>query len=238
LENPADALYNKVEGEQKKEVGAYLSTLKSRFHFTDAQISELQKALAADEEFGGDYLTKPDADWQASIDKMLEAMVSPAQKEALAAYLDERHANRVEVNTTREMANLQQHLTLSPEQKDKVYDLLSNFADGRDRSPDGDAMALSKTLRDGMSKVLTPDQMKVYEKTPAARVAVKKGDVNIDSDSVFSNAADPDPDTGPDEDLSDDTGRRGGSAEGSRHRHRHRHRHVAKCLRPLRRVLV
>jgi hypothetical protein len=77
----------------------------------------------------------------------------------------------VEIATNREMAQLQQQLTLTPEQKDQAFQALGDIARMEAENPrkgfDPTAIEAAKQARmDALRPILTPEQMKAYESNP------------------------------------------------------------------------
>jgi|GEM_PF-5616168 len=65
----------------------------------------------------------------AELTEKISAVLTPEQQQAYATFRQEQRTNDVEVKANRELARLQTSLTLSPEQKDKAFTVLSGLAD-------------------------------------------------------------------------------------------------------------
>jgi gas vesicle protein len=65
----------------------------------------------------------------AELTADITALLTPEQQQAYAEFRQEQRANEVEVKTNKELARLQSSLTLTPEQKDKAFTVLSTLAD-------------------------------------------------------------------------------------------------------------
>jgi len=112
-----------------------------------------------------------------SFDDKLAALLSPEQKDSFAAFQQEQRENKVEIATNREMGQLQQQLTLTPEQKDQAFQALGDIARREAENPqrgfDPEAMEAARQSRlDALRPILTPEQMKAYESNPAMSFAI------------------------------------------------------------------
>ena len=104
-------------------------------------------------------------------------MLSPEQQDEFAAFQQDQRENRVEIATNREMAQLQQQLTLTPEQKDQAFQALGDIArkeaENSQKGFDPAAMDAAKQARiDALRPILTPEQMKAYESNPTMGVGI------------------------------------------------------------------
>ena len=64
----------------------------------------------------------------AELTGKISELLTPEQQQAYTAFRQEQRTNEVEVKANKELARLQSSLTLSQEQKDKAFSLLSDFA--------------------------------------------------------------------------------------------------------------
>lgn len=137
-------------------VAERLSALKSRLGLTDAQAENLKKVLmenmkdpsdmllAGMQQEGKDQSPKNELDLLLSMmkggnDKELDAQVvallTPEQQQAYAAFQAEQKANKVEIKANKELARLQNSMSLSPEQKDKAFGVFSQLATAEIENP-------------------------------------------------------------------------------------------------------
>ena len=65
----------------------------------------------------------------AELTEKVAALLTPEQQEAYTAFRQEQRTNDIEIKTGKELARLQASLTLSPEQKDKAFAVLSAMAE-------------------------------------------------------------------------------------------------------------
>jgi hypothetical protein len=65
----------------------------------------------------------------AELTEKITALLTPEQQLAYTAFRQEQRANEVEVKAGKELTRLQSSLTLTPEQKDKAFTVLSTLAD-------------------------------------------------------------------------------------------------------------
>jgi hypothetical protein len=145
-----------VNDRKSMKVAERLSTLKTRLGLTDAQAADLKKVLmenmkdpsdmllAGMEQEGKDQNPKNELDLLLSMmkggnDKELDAKVvallSPEQQQAYAAFQAEQKANKVEIKANKELARLQNSMSLSPEQKDKAFGVFSQLATAEIENP-------------------------------------------------------------------------------------------------------
>src|SRR5690606_24171185 len=65
---------------------------------------------------------------RADLESQISSLLKPEQAAAFTEFRQEQRENRIEVATGREMTRLQQSLTLSPAQKDQVYQALATIS--------------------------------------------------------------------------------------------------------------
>ena len=197
-------VFAKVE-EQRKEARARkiderLAALKSRLNLTSEQEAKVRALLENSPEMGLGGLpffasnVSPDGKGGAisiggavavgdknssggNFDEQLAALLSPEQQDEFAAFQQDQRENRVEIATNREMAQLQQQLTLTPEQKDQAFQALGDIArkeaENSQKGFDPAAMDAAKQARiDALRPILTPEQMKAYESNPTMGVGI------------------------------------------------------------------
>jgi hypothetical protein len=144
------AMQEAAAKKRQRKIDERLATLKSRLDLSEAQVTsarplveklipdytQIIAKLANDK--GGDQPPLGDADFlkilrppgaiDPEFDQALSALLSPDQQIAYATFQQEQRTNQIEMNANRELARLQGLMTLSPEQKDKVFAVLSDKA--------------------------------------------------------------------------------------------------------------
>lgn len=65
----------------------------------------------------------------AEVTSQISALLTPEQQQTYTAVRQEQRTNEIEIKTGKELARLQSSLTLSPEQKDKAFAVLSTLAE-------------------------------------------------------------------------------------------------------------
>lgn len=158
-----------------------MATLKSRLNLDDATAAKVRALLenSAEEEdrvveaAGGLVWTDP-ADSgkpalnRAAMDESILKLLAPEQAVAYKEFAAEQKENRIEVVTAREMTRLQENLTLTPGQKDKVYQALNEIAAREEQdakqSADLDPAELKARRQvrlDALRPLLTPEQFAI-----------------------------------------------------------------------------
>ena len=198
------AIFAKME-EQRKEarirrIDERLAALKTRLNLTPDQEAKLRALLENSPEMGlgglpfmttnvsrdgkggavsigAGVATSSDNANGANFEEQLAALLSPEQRDEFTTFQQEQRENRVEIATNREMAQLQQQLTLTPEQKDQAFQALGDIARKEAENPqrgfDPAAMEAAKQARtDALRPILTPEQMKAYESNPATSFGI------------------------------------------------------------------
>ncbi|WP_367873587.1 hypothetical protein [Luteolibacter sp. Populi] len=159
-----------------------LAAMKARLNLDNATAAKVRALLeAGDEE--EDLVSKMmnDADSQpptpgeearkrAALEDSIAKLLTPDQATAYTQFTREQKENRIEVATGREMTRLQQNLTLTPDQKDKVFQALNQIAAGEDDmgsepiTLDPEELKSRRQARlDGLKPLLTPEQYQAYE---------------------------------------------------------------------------
>lgn len=188
-------------------VSERLAALKARLGLTDEQTEAMRKVLTEHMKDGSewmadqmnetkqlspmeemqrvaDLLKGPD---QKELDSKVLELLTPEQQQAYNAFLAEQKANKIEIKVNKELARLQNSMSLTTEQKDKVFSTLSEiaaeevdtapaglaalaglFQQSADaeaiKSPEMERMAQSKKRRaDAMREILSPEQFEIYE---------------------------------------------------------------------------
>ncbi|MEZ5304853.1 MAG: hypothetical protein R3F11_30020 [Verrucomicrobiales bacterium] len=111
------------------------------------------------------------ADRNAAADAALAELLDPAQQEKYAAFQAEERANQIEARANEELARLQRQFTLSPDQKDRAFEIFANQATEDLDHPvslaDGDAYAARQQERhNALGEVLSEEQLASYRSTP------------------------------------------------------------------------
>jgi len=109
---------------------------------------------------------------RAALDDSIAKLLTPDQATAYTQFTHEQKENRIEVATGREMTRLQQNLTLTPDQKDKVFQALNQIAAGEDDigiqpvTLDPEELKTRRRARlDALKPLLTPEQYEAYERS-------------------------------------------------------------------------
>lgn len=188
-------------------VSERLAALKARLGLTDAQTEALRKVLTDHMKDGSEWMANqidekeaaspteelarvtallkgPD---QKELDSKVLALLSPEQQQAYSAFQAEQQANKIEIKVNKELARMQNSMSLTNEQKDKVFSTLSQIAaEEGDSAPSGlaalagllqqsgnadaiktpemDQIEQSKKRRsDAMREILSPEQFEIYD---------------------------------------------------------------------------
>lgn len=192
--------------EQKKarKIEERVAALKSRLGLADEQAAKVKAVLEQSEKGGGDaadvlaregnldvakLLSGENKSEREASDAKVAELLTPEQQAKFQTFQQEQKENRVEIATNREMARLQQSLTLTPEQKDQAYQALGGLAQHEDDQAstsgfDPQAMvAKQQARRDALRPILTPEQMKAYESMPM-QAGLEDGAVSIQIQNV------------------------------------------------------
>lgn len=109
----------------------------------------------------------------ASFESEFGGKLSETQNAEWRKFQEERKSNQVESMANRELARLQERLTLTPEQKDAVFSVLSKDMAGDLSGPveaqlsDTVAEARRMTLVEDLQGVLSPSQLQLLETLPS-----------------------------------------------------------------------
>lgn len=166
-----------------------MATLKTRLGLDDATAAKVRALLESsrDEEedrvleaAGGLQWSEPiepgePARKRLAMDQAITQLLNPAQAAAYGEFAAEQKENRIEVATGREMTRLQANLTLTPDQKDKVYQALNEIAakeeeDGRQAADldEKEMQSRQQTRLDALRALLSPEQFAEYERRSMA----------------------------------------------------------------------
>lgn len=192
------------EEEQKKRahrIDERLAALRSRLNLTPDQEAKIRALLESSPDLAGGGILggisladgattfslggPAEGETQAAHDEKLAALLTAEQKEKFAAFQQEQRENRIEIDTNREMAQLQQQLTLTPEQKDQAYQTLSDLARREDSQSAGSPFdpetieARTQARLDALRPILTPEQLKAYESAPIGLFGVANSAISI-----------------------------------------------------------
>lgn len=161
-----------------------VAALKTRLNLDDATAAKVRALLASGDEeedrvmeaVDGTENTAPvepgePARKRAALDESIAKLLNPDQAAAYKDFSAEQQENRIEVATGREMTRLQANLTLTPDQKDKVYQALNGIAakeeeDGRQAMglDPAEMKARQQARLDALRPLLTPGQFQEYER--------------------------------------------------------------------------
>lgn len=172
-------LETRRQDERTLRINERLAAFKDRLKLTPDQLPKLRALLGKINLTHGDaskVLGTPSPQAR-ELNDQLNAFLSPEQQELFAAFQQEQLENQSEIATNREMAQLQQQLMLTPEQKDRAYQLLGEIARKEVGQPfdlaDRQAVDAARQERvDALRKVLTDEQMEVYERNPPLGFAI------------------------------------------------------------------
>ena len=164
----------------QRRINERVAVLKTRLNLDDAQTAKVRSLLeAGDEEedmlskvIAGESSLPPAAgaaaQKRADLEERISAVLKPEQAAAYGEFRQEQRENRIEVATGREMTRLQQSLTLSPGQKDRVFEALGRIAASEEErgdtgiSIDADVLKARRQARlDALKPILTPEQYEV-----------------------------------------------------------------------------
>lgn len=173
----------------ERKVAAQLASLKSRLNLTGDQENAIREILKQKESNSGtagilsmaisaadsgdvsiSNLVGGDADGPAiDYDGEIRALLNDEQAASYDAYLAERRANSIESQANQRLAQLQQSLDLSPEQKDQAFKIFTETAQNQlssDREQGASMFTTPKEEKEAFRQILSPEQMEVYEQTP------------------------------------------------------------------------
>ena len=166
-----------------------IAAFKARLNLDEAQTARIKTLLeAGDEE--DDMVSKaiagqstlPAAPGEAAkkradLESQISSLLKPEQAAAFTEVRQEQRENRIEVATGREMTRLQQSLTLSPAQKDQVYQALATISTSEEDSGnsgitiDPEQIKARRQARlEALKPILTPEQFSTYERSSGSLI--------------------------------------------------------------------
>lgn len=179
-----ESMVKELAARKQRRIDERVAALKARLNLDDPQAAKVRALLeSGDEEedmvskaIAGESTLPPQAGEAAKKRTELEARIAdllkPDQAAAYGKFRDEQRENRIEVATGREMTRLQQSLTLSPDQKDRVYQALAGITSGEEERGDTGVSIDPKVLEarrqsrlDALKPILTPEQFAAYERS-------------------------------------------------------------------------
>ncbi|WP_035602193.1 hypothetical protein [Haloferula sp. BvORR071] len=188
-----EAMAKELGERKQRRIDERLSALKSRLNLDDATAAKVKALLeAGDEEedllqkvAAGDDLEPPqpgeEARKRAATEQEIAKLLTPEQASAFTQFTAEQRENRIEVATGREMTRLQQELTLTPDQKDKVFQALNQVAAKEDESgglsitADVEEMKARRQSRlDALKPILTAEQYQAYERSSQWMIQIQE----------------------------------------------------------------
>jgi hypothetical protein len=180
---------------KQRRIDERVAALKTRLNLDDAQTARVKALLeAGDEEenvvskaIAGEPTFPPmpgeAAKKRADLEDQITSLLKPGQAAAFTEFRQEQRENRIEVATGREMTRLQRSLTLSPSQKDQVYQALATIATGEEENGntgitvDPEQIKARRQSRlDALKPILTPEQYSAYERSSGSMINME-GDV-------------------------------------------------------------
>jgi hypothetical protein len=194
-----ETMAKELVARKQRRIDERVAALKTRLNLDDAQTAKVRALLeAGDEEedmlskvMAGESTLPPQAGEAAKrrsdLENQISTLLKPEQAAAYGEFRQEQRENRIEVATGREMTRLQQSLTLSPGQKDQVYQALGAIATGEDErgdtgiSIDPEVLKARRRARlDALKPILTPEQYEAYEKSSIYLIDMQDGTMSIE----------------------------------------------------------
>ena len=143
--NRREAMQQQFLEKQKLKLDERLAALRTRLNLTDEQAAAIREIMEKNPQgpeamimsamAGGDVdKTRLVVDFlrpgqkSAELTEKIAALLTPEQQEGYTAFRQEQRTNDIEIKTGKELARLQSSLTLSPDQKDKAFAVLSAMA--------------------------------------------------------------------------------------------------------------
>jgi hypothetical protein len=169
-----------IQGQQR------MLLLQSRLHLTPDQATAIKAAMDADNKARRDLMQQmfrnngkvdPQAAANAnSLDRVLATTLTPDQQLAYKQVQSDEQASRADTMATMQVDQMMPLLQLTDAQKDQVY---NSIYQAQLTSPDPTSllgnpnaasvvMAQAKATQDAMTKVLTPDQMTLFQQQAQA----------------------------------------------------------------------
>jgi hypothetical protein len=196
-----ETMAKELVARKQRRIDERLAALKTRLNLDDTQTAKVRSLLeAGDEEedmlskvIAGDSSLPPSAgsaaQKRANLEEQISAVLKPEQAAAYGEFRQEQRENRIEVATGREMTRLQQSLTLSPGQKDQVFEALGRIAASEEErgdtgiSIDPEVLKARRQARlDALKPILTPEQFEAYGKSSIYLIDLQNGAMSIEID--------------------------------------------------------
>jgi hypothetical protein len=141
-----EQIKKQMQEKQKLKLDERVAALRTRLGLNDEQAAAIRELLeknpSGPQSFMAQAMAGEDVDESGMLLAMLRpgqktaeltakiaAVLTPEQQQAYAAVRQEQRTNDVEIKANKELARLQTSLTLTQEQKDKAFTLLSTLAD-------------------------------------------------------------------------------------------------------------
>lgn len=196
-----ESMAKELAARKARRLDERVAALKDRLNLDDATAAKVRAALASGEEEEDRVMEAVEGKDPApvepgeptrkreALDESITKLLSPNQATAYKEFAAEQKENRIEVATGREMTRLQANLTLTPDQKDKVYQALNEIAakeeeDGRqamDLAPK-EMKARQQARLDALRPLLTPGQFEEYERRSTASLRILGGEPGEDGE--------------------------------------------------------
>jgi gas vesicle protein len=106
-------------------------------------------------------------------DAEIRAALDEEQAASYDTFLADQRTNTIEIHANQRLAQLQQTLDLTPEQKDQAFSVFTDSAASQFNNP---SLHGVKEEREILREILTPEQVVVYESTPQVFIS---GSANI-----------------------------------------------------------
>ena len=194
-----ETMARELVARKQRRIDERVAALRARLNLDDAQTAKVRALLESrDEEedmlskvISGESTLPPAAGETArkrsDLEARISALLKPDQAASYAEFRQEQRENRIEVATGREMTRLQQSLTLSPAQKDQVYQALGAIATSEEErgdtgiSIDPEVIKARRQSRlDALKPILTPEQYEAYERSSAWMLDMQGGGLSIE----------------------------------------------------------
>jgi hypothetical protein len=194
-----EQMLKELAARKQRRIDERVAALKTRLNLDDAQTAKVRALLeSGDEEedmlgkaVAGESTLPPIAGEaarkRAELEAGIAALLKHDQAAAYSEFRNEQRENRIEVATGREMTRLQQSLTLSPDQKDQVYQALAGITTGEEERGDTgitiDPAALKarrQSRLDALKPILTPEQFAAYARSATWMAGMEGGGISIE----------------------------------------------------------
>ncbi len=191
---PSNSMTNIMKGAMAQQQQQRLLLLESRLHLTPDQITAVTAALDEESKRGEEAAAKMMAGGKVdmtdfknfkSVDQTLNDILTPEQKTEYQQMQTDQKNSAAETMATMELNQISPLLQLSDSQKDQVYSALYQAqTDTQDPAwikknmntsdPATFLEAQAKAKSDALSKILTPDQMTVYQQQAQSQLNMQK----------------------------------------------------------------